>query len=385
MIGGGFMGKAHALAYAAMPMFFWPAPAIPVRKVVVDVTDEQAEEGRSAATASRKSSSDWRAVVSRPDIDVVDICTPNDSHAADRHRGAPRPASTSSARSRSPARGDEAKTMLDAVKKAGVIHMVAFNYRRTPAVALAQEVHRGGPHRHDPELPRHLSAGLVGRPGLAALLALPEEDRRLRLDRRHRHPCRRPGPLSRRRDRRGQRADARPTTRRGRCSRAASTSSVRPRSPRAPSAAEVDVDDEVVTLLQVRRRRDRLAGGDPQRLWPQQLHHLRDPRHQGLDRLQLRAARRTAGDVRRRSRRRARIPHGLHRARRTPTAAASGRSRRSASATPRPRSSSATTSSRPSSTASSRRPNFEDGYRTELVADALIESGESGAWAKVRP
>ncbi len=32
MIGGGFMGKAHALAYAAMPMFFWPAPAIPVRK-----------------------------------------------------------------------------------------------------------------------------------------------------------------------------------------------------------------------------------------------------------------------------------------------------------------------------------------------------------------
>ena len=38
MIGGGFMGKAHALAYAAMPMFFWPAPAIPHRKVIVDVT-----------------------------------------------------------------------------------------------------------------------------------------------------------------------------------------------------------------------------------------------------------------------------------------------------------------------------------------------------------
>ena len=33
LIGGGFMGKAHSLAYAAMPMFFWPAPAIPVRKL----------------------------------------------------------------------------------------------------------------------------------------------------------------------------------------------------------------------------------------------------------------------------------------------------------------------------------------------------------------
>ena len=46
MIGGGFMGKAHAMAYAAMPMFFWPAPAIPVRKVVVDVNDEMATTAR---------------------------------------------------------------------------------------------------------------------------------------------------------------------------------------------------------------------------------------------------------------------------------------------------------------------------------------------------
>ena len=46
MIGGGFMGKAHALAYAAMPMFFWPPPAAPHRKVVVDVTPELAEAAR---------------------------------------------------------------------------------------------------------------------------------------------------------------------------------------------------------------------------------------------------------------------------------------------------------------------------------------------------
>jgi predicted dehydrogenase len=137
MIGGGFMGKAHAMAYAAMPMFFWPAPAMPVRKVVVDVTDELADEGRRRY-GFEESSSDWRAVVSRPDIDVVDIVTPNDSHApiaiaaaqAGKHIICEKPLARG---------GDEAKTMLDAVRKAGVIHMVAFNYRRTPAVALARK------------------------------------------------------------------------------------------------------------------------------------------------------------------------------------------------------------------------------------------------------
>ena len=52
MIGGGFMGKAHAMAYASMPMFFWPAPAIPHRKVVVDVTDGMAEEAEPEAPES---------------------------------------------------------------------------------------------------------------------------------------------------------------------------------------------------------------------------------------------------------------------------------------------------------------------------------------------
>ena len=80
MIGGGFMGKAHAMAYAAMPMFFWPAPAIPHRKVVVDITDGAAEEARRRFGFD-EASSDWRSVVARPDIDVVDICTPNNVHA----------------------------------------------------------------------------------------------------------------------------------------------------------------------------------------------------------------------------------------------------------------------------------------------------------------
>jgi predicted dehydrogenase len=136
MIGGGFMGKAHALAYAAMPMFFWPAPAIPVRAIVVDQTDALAEDARQRFGFD-ESSSDWREVVARSDIDIVDIVTPNDSHpeiaiaaaAAGKHIMCEKPLARS---------GDEARSMLDAVKKAGVIHMVAFNYRRTPAVALAR-------------------------------------------------------------------------------------------------------------------------------------------------------------------------------------------------------------------------------------------------------
>ncbi|CCN48672.1 Oxidoreductase domain protein [Vibrio nigripulchritudo MADA3029] len=136
MIGGGFMGKAHAMAYASMPMFFWPAPAIPVRKVVVDVTDEMAKEAQERF-GFEEYSSDWQSIINRPDIDVVDICTPNNAHAeiaiaaakAGKHIICEKPL----------ARGaSEAKTMLDAVQQAGVTNMVAFNYRRTPAVALAK-------------------------------------------------------------------------------------------------------------------------------------------------------------------------------------------------------------------------------------------------------
>ncbi len=138
MIGGGFMGKAHAMAYAAMPMFFWPAPAIPVRKVVVDVSQDMAETARDRF-GFEDASADWREVIARPDVDIVDICTPNDSHAeiaiaaarAGKHIICEKPLART---------GAESKTMLDAVQASGSIHMVAFNYRRTPAVALAKKL-----------------------------------------------------------------------------------------------------------------------------------------------------------------------------------------------------------------------------------------------------
>ncbi len=138
MIGGGFMGKAHAMAYAAMPMFFWPAPAIPHRKVVVDLTDGAAEDAR-ARFGFEEASSDWEAVVNRADIDIVDIVTPNNSHAkiaiaalkAGKHVICEKPLASTL---------EEAEAMTEAASKSNAKTMVAFNYRRTPAIALAKKI-----------------------------------------------------------------------------------------------------------------------------------------------------------------------------------------------------------------------------------------------------
>lgn len=137
LIGAGFMGKAHSLAYAAMPMFFWPAPALPVRKTIAEATEELAEEA-SRRFGFEQYTGDWRRVIEDPDIDVVDIATPNHLHAeiaiaaaaAGKHIISEKPLARTSG---------EAKAMYEAVVVAGVVHMVAFNYRRTPAVSLAKK------------------------------------------------------------------------------------------------------------------------------------------------------------------------------------------------------------------------------------------------------
>lgn len=137
LIGAGFMAKAHSMAYAAMPMFFWPAPAIPVRKMIADLTEESAKDA-AARFGFEKYTSDWRRVIEDPDIDIIDIATPNDSHMeiavaaaeAGKHIFCEKPIARTS---------EEAKKMLDAVNKARVKNMLAFNYRRTPAVALTKK------------------------------------------------------------------------------------------------------------------------------------------------------------------------------------------------------------------------------------------------------
>jgi len=138
LIGAGFMAKAHSMAYASMPMFFWPAPGIPVRQKVCDINMERAK-GAAEQLGYKEYTDSWQNVVNDPQIDIVDICTPNDIHAEiaiaaaknGKHIFCEKPISLTSR---------EAREMLDTAVKHNVKHMLAFNYRRTPAVALARQI-----------------------------------------------------------------------------------------------------------------------------------------------------------------------------------------------------------------------------------------------------
>ncbi|MBV9355749.1 MAG: Gfo/Idh/MocA family oxidoreductase [Chloroflexi bacterium] len=137
MIGGGFMGRAHALAYAMLPIAY-QLPATIRRQVVVDVTDQLA----AAAAASfgfAEWDTDWQAAVRRDDIDIVDIVTPNDAHepiaiaAADagKHVLCEKPLARDA---------DAAERMWQHAERAGVVHMAGFNYRHTPAIAYTRQL-----------------------------------------------------------------------------------------------------------------------------------------------------------------------------------------------------------------------------------------------------
>src|SRR4051794_41939968 len=76
------MGKAHSLAYAAMPMFFWPAPAVPRRLVIAELGDEAAREA-ALRYGYERSTGDWRAGIDDPEGEVVDIAVPHDAHPED--------------------------------------------------------------------------------------------------------------------------------------------------------------------------------------------------------------------------------------------------------------------------------------------------------------
>jgi len=138
LIGAGFMAKAHSMAYASMPMFFWPAPGIPVRQKICDISMEMAKNA-AEQLGYLEHTDNWKNVVNDPNIDIVDICTPNNVHAEiaiaaaenGKHIFCEKPIAMTSL---------EAKLMLEAAEQHKVKHMLAFNYRRTPAVALARQI-----------------------------------------------------------------------------------------------------------------------------------------------------------------------------------------------------------------------------------------------------
>lgn len=137
IIGYGFMGRAHSNAYKRLNDFF------PVEhKVVLKVACARNEEKVKAFAAQwgwERVETDWRKVVAAPDVDLIDICTPNDTHAeiAIAAAAAGKMIVCEKPLARTVA---EAQPMVDAVKKAGVPNMAWFNYRRVPAISLAKQL-----------------------------------------------------------------------------------------------------------------------------------------------------------------------------------------------------------------------------------------------------
>jgi len=137
MIGYKFMGRAHSNAWLKAARFF-DLKAKPVMKVVCGRHADGAQQ-LADKFGWRSVETDWRKVVEDPDIDILDINTPNDSHAeiaiaaarAGKHILCEKPLAMNVA---------ECKAMVNAVNKAGMVNMVCHNYRRIPAIALAKRM-----------------------------------------------------------------------------------------------------------------------------------------------------------------------------------------------------------------------------------------------------
>ena len=135
VIGCGFMGRVHSNAYRKVGQFF-DLEHEPVLKVICDNNEKKVKEF-AANWGWESVETNWRKMVERDDVDLVDICVPNNLHyeivmaaaQAGKIIACEKPLAMNV---------DEAREMTDAVEKSGEPNMVWFNYRRVPAIALAK-------------------------------------------------------------------------------------------------------------------------------------------------------------------------------------------------------------------------------------------------------
>ncbi|MFE2753559.1 Gfo/Idh/MocA family protein [Actinosynnema sp. NPDC059335] len=140
MVGHAFMGAVHSHAWRSVHRFF----DVPLTPRLAVLGGRDAARTKDAATKYGWAAveTDWRALVARDDVQLVDICTPGDTHAeialaalaAGKHVLCEKPLANTVA---------EAEAMAAAAAEAagrGVRSMVAFNYRRVPAIALARRL-----------------------------------------------------------------------------------------------------------------------------------------------------------------------------------------------------------------------------------------------------
>ena len=140
MIGYGFMGKVHSHAWRSVNHFFPDAPK--VEMTLICGRNKEALENARELFGWNESETDWHKVIARSDIDIIDICTAGDTHEeiaiaalkAGKHVICEKPLANNAA---------EALAMSSAAAeaaKSGVKSMVAFNYRRVPALAVAKQL-----------------------------------------------------------------------------------------------------------------------------------------------------------------------------------------------------------------------------------------------------
>ncbi|HWF47542.1 MAG TPA: Gfo/Idh/MocA family oxidoreductase [Bryobacteraceae bacterium] len=137
MVGYGFMGRTHSNAFLQAGHFF-DLIRQPVLKAVCARNADRAA-AFAANWGYESVESDWRILIARPDIDLIDIASPNDTHAeiaiAAAKAGKMVMCEKPLARN-----AQEALTMVEAVEAAGVPNMVWYNYRRVPAVTLLKQL-----------------------------------------------------------------------------------------------------------------------------------------------------------------------------------------------------------------------------------------------------
>ena len=138
LVGYGFMGRTHSNGYKRVNDFFGDLAYRPILKAICGRNSERTEAFASQ-WGYESTESDWMALIARDDIDAIDICTPNDSHAAIAIAAAEagkmvlceKPLARTT---------EESLPMVEAVEKAGVANTVWYNYRRIPAVTLAKQI-----------------------------------------------------------------------------------------------------------------------------------------------------------------------------------------------------------------------------------------------------
>ena len=141
MIGYSFMGAVHSHAWRTVGRVFDLGVDVDMR--VICGRNEEAVTAAAAKYGWQSAETDWRAVIARDDIDIIDVCTPGSSHEeiavaalnAGKHVICEKPLANTVA---------EAKRMAAAAQASSGKSMVAFNYRRVPALAYARELVRQG-------------------------------------------------------------------------------------------------------------------------------------------------------------------------------------------------------------------------------------------------